>query len=124
MRRNVWVQVERNMFPFIALAGLAEMFNDAQLVAGYASLAPLAAGIVAVAVWPRSATLLVAGCIALVSAFMSQPWMAVVKVKSPDMDVLFYAEKFARLGSVWIAVFLASIAIMASLFGIRRLYTR
>jgi hypothetical protein len=113
-----------NISLVIALAGLAEMCNDLQVVAGYASLAPLAVGIVAIAMWPTRLALLVSGCIGLVSAFLSQPWMAVVKVDSPDLDVMFYADKFTRLGRVWIAVFLAAIVIMTILFGIRRLYAR
>jgi len=111
-----------NIFPTIALAGIAEMFNDAQLVAGYISLAPLAIGIVAIAVWPKKTTLLIVGYIAFVSALASQPWMTVVKVNSSDSDVMFYAEKFTRLARIWIGVFVSAIAIMVFLFGARRVY--
>jgi hypothetical protein len=115
---------EMNVIPIIAMAGLGEMREELLLVAGYFSLVPLTVGLVAIAVWPRRMTLLLSGCIASVSAVLSRPWMAIMKIDSPDLDVMFYADKFTRLGRVWIAVFLASIVIMTILFGIRRLYAR
>lgn len=107
----------------IALAGLDERLSDVSLITGYASLVPMIAAIVALAVVPWKRTLLIAAGITLFSAFCSEPWLAVIKVVSDDPDVMFYTEKFATLGRLWIGCFVAALAVMAVLFGVRRVYT-